>query len=398
MTTEPTGLPQPFNAEFFTDPYGGYARLRDAAPVHRIALPDGSPVWLVLREVDVRAGMTDRRLTVDKAHAGTGYTGFSLPPALDANLLNMDHEDHRRLRRLVATAFTPRRVDELRESVERAAHLIADHISGSESVDLVNDFSVPLPLVVIGDLLDIPESARRPFSEWVSNMLVPQSHTQVSESVKAIHAFLVDLVSARRKSPGTDLLSGLIAARDHDDKLTEEEMVSLAFLLLMAGSENVQHLISNGVHTLLQHQDQLEAVRSDPALLAPAVEELMRWGHPNHMAIRRFPIEPVRIGGTRVPAGDTVLFCLASANRDPHRYSNPDDFNIHREDKTHLALGHGPHFCLGASLARMEVQGALHVLTARFPKLGLAAPDGELRWRASFRSRALQALPVNLGV
>ncbi|MFE1776022.1 cytochrome P450 [Streptomyces sp. NPDC059008] len=400
MTAQPltTQLPQPFDSAHFADPYPTYARLRDEGPVHRIALPDGSPIWLVTREADVRAGLTDPRLSVNKAHSGTGYKGFSLPPALDANLLNIDSDDHLRLRRLVSKGFTPRRVEGMRELVQAAADRLATRLTSrivaEGHADLVREFANPLPLVVIGDLLDVPEPDRRPFSSWVGTMIAPEQPGQVAEAVDHIQRFLIDLVALRRTNPGDDLLSALIAARDEGDRLSEDELVSLAFLILMAGSENAQHLISGGLLTLLRHPDQLAALRADPSLLPGAVEEILRYAHPNQMAIRRFPTEPLEIGGVSIPPGDTVLLCLASAHRDPARYLDPDRFNIHREDKAHLALGQGMHYCLGAPLARMEVQVALSTLLGGFPDLALAIPADQLSWRASFRSHALTALPL----
>ncbi|MFJ2202737.1 cytochrome P450 [Streptomyces violaceusniger] len=397
MTGLPVGhLPQPFDTAFLDNPYPRYAELRQESAVHRVALPDGSPIWLVLREEDVRAGLTDARLSVNKAHSGIGYKGFSLPPALDANLLNIDPEDHQRLRRLVSKAFTARRVEGLRGSVQTAVDRLADELASQGGGDLVSTFSLPLPLMVIGDLLAVPEADRRRFSTWVSNMLTPESRQQIKEAVENIHAFLLDLVAARRGALGDDMLSALIAVRDEGDQLTEDELVSLAFLLLMAGSENAQHLISAGLVTLLQRPEQVAELRAEPGLLPEAVEELLRYTHPNQMAIRRFPTEPIEIGGTPIPAGDTVMLCLASAHRDPERYPSPDAFDIHREDKGHLALGQGMHYCLGAPLARMEIQIALHTLLHRFPQLDLAVPAQQLRWRASFRSRALKAVPITL--
>ncbi|MEU5269462.1 cytochrome P450 [Streptomyces hygroscopicus] len=389
-------LPQPFDAAFLDNPYPRYAQLREESAVHRVALPDGSPIWLVLREEDVRAGLTDMRLSVNKAHSGTGYKGFSLPPALDANLLNIDPEDHQRLRRLVSKAFTARRVEGMRGSVQAAVDRLADDLAGQGGGDLVSTFSLPLPLMVIGDLLAMPEADRRRFSTWVSNMLTPESPRQIKDAVENIHAFLLDLVATRRRALGDDMLSALIAVRDEGDQLTEDELVSLAFLLLMAGSENTQHLISAGLVTLLQHPDQVAELRADPSLPSEAVEELLRYAHPNQMAIRRFPTEPIEIGGTQIPAGDTVMLCLASAHRDPARYPSPDEFDIHRQDKAHLALGQGMHYCLGAPLARMEIQIALHTLLRRFPRLDLAVPPEQLPWRVSFRSRALKAVPITL--
>ncbi len=399
MSPTTTVLPSPFDAAFFADPYAVYARLRAEGPVHHVATPDGSPVWLVLREADVRAGLTDARLSVNKARARNGYKGFSLPPALDANLLNIDPADHLRLRRLVSKAFTPRRVEDLRERVRTAAERCADALAAraGEATDLVEHFANPLPLAVIGDLLDVPEDSRRTFSGWVGAMFDPVYPGQVAECVDHIHRFLLELIAARRAAPGEDLLSAMIAARDEgDDRLSEDELVSLAFLILFAGSENTQHVVTNGLLTLMRHPDQLEAVRADPGLLDAAVEEILRHAQPNQWAIRRFPTEDVKIGGVRIPAGDTVMLGIASANRDPARYPEPDAFDIRREDKQHLSLGHGLHYCLGAALARLETRIALATLLQRFPRVELAVPPGELRWRSSFRSHALKELPIRV--
>ncbi|MFE0130211.1 cytochrome P450 [Streptomyces sp. NPDC059037] len=333
---------------------------------------------------------------MNKAHSGTGYKGFTLPRALDANLLNLDEGDHARLRRLVAHGFTPRRVEGLRSTIRDAANRLADTLSSNEQGDVVADFAIPLPLTVISDLLAVPESDRRPFAAWVRNMFTPEHPGQIRDAVSAIHAFLGGLVENRRRSPGDDLLSALISARDEGDRLSEDELVSLAFLILMAGVENVQHLISAGLLTLLRHPDQLAEIRSNPGLLPSAVEELLRYAHPNQMAIRRFATEIIEIGGVQIPKGDTVMLCLAAAHRDPARYPAADRFEIHRKDKTHLALGQGLHYCLGASLARAEIQIGLGVLLERFPHLRLAVRADELEWRSSWRSRALRRLPLQL--
>lgn len=397
-----TDVHQPFDAEFFHDPHPVYARLRNLGPVLKVALPDGSRAWLVTREEHVRAAFTDPRLSVNKARSRNGYQGFSLPPALDANLLNIDPDDHLRLRRLVSKGFTARHVERLRgRVVAAAAHYadrLADRLAEHGAADLVAEFANPLPLVVIGHLLDVPETDGKAFSGWVDAMFAPSYPGHTAEAIGHIHRYLLGLIGARRATPGDDLLSSLIAARDADDRLSEDELVSLAFLLLMAGTENVQHLISGGLLALLRHPEQLAALRRRPELMPNAVEELLRYAHPNQMAVRRFPTEAVEIAGTRILPGDTVLLSLASAHRDPARYPEPDRFDIHRADPSPLALGYGPHYCLGAALARMEISTALSTLLDRFPDLQLAVPDAELEWRQSFRSHALRRMPVAASV
>lgn len=391
-SAETAVLPQPFGEGFAADPYAVYARLRAEGSVHRVALPDGAPVWLVTHEADVRAGLADGRFSVDKRHSRGGFKGFSLPPALDANLLNIGPEDHLRLRRLVAQGFMPRHVEGMRTAVQAAVDAFADRLvarlEAEGTADVVAEFARPLPLKVIGDLLAVPEEEYGRFAGWIGSMLLPGSGEELAGAVRSVHGYLVELVAARRAAPGDDILSGLIAARDSGDRLGEDELVSLAFLILMAGSENVQHLISGGLLTLLTHG--LER----PELLPEAVEELFRYAVPNHTAIRRFPTEPVEIGGVRIPAGDTVLFSIASAHRDPARYPDPDRFDPGRADKAHLALGHGVHYCLGAPLARTQVTLALGTLLRRLPGLRPAVSVRELEWSTTFRFRALRALPV----
>ncbi|MFF2195368.1 cytochrome P450 [Streptomyces sp. NPDC058157] len=391
-------LPQPFGEDFAADPYAVYAKLRAEGSVHRVALPDGAPVWLVTHEADVRAGLADSRFSVDKRHSRGGFKGFSLPPALDANLLNIGPEDHLRLRRLVAQGFTPRHVEGMRTAIQAAVDTFADRLvarlEAEGTADVVAEFARPLPLKVIGDLLAVPQEEYGRFAGWIGSMLLPGSAEELVGAVRSVHGYLVELVAARRAAPGDDILSGLIAARDSGDRLSEDELVSLAFLILMAGSENVQHLISGGLLTLLTHGAEPTGLLERPELLADAVEELFRYAVPNHTAIRRFPTEPVEIGGVRIPVGDTVLFSIASAHRDPARYPDPDRFDIGRADKAHLALGHGVHYCLGAPLARTQVTLALETLLRRLPGLRPAVPAAELEWSTTFRFRALRALPV----
>ncbi|MFJ5803752.1 cytochrome P450 family protein [Streptomyces decoyicus] len=395
-----TSLPQPFSSADFDDPYATYARLRDESPVHRIALPDGSPVWLVMREAEVRAGLADARLSVNKQRSGTGYKGFSLPPALDANLLNIDAADHLRLRRLVSKTFTPRRIQSLQDSIQDAADELATVIErqlDEGAVDLVAEYASPLPLMVIGNLLGVPEQDHKPFADWVATMFAPKGPADLEQAVDHIHHYLLRLIEQLRQNPDDRLLSALIAVRDEDDRLTEDELVSLAFLILFAGSESTQHVISGGMLALFENPAQLQEIRNDPGLLDEAVEEILRYAHPNHTAVRRFPLQDIVIAGTSIPAGDTVMLCLASAHRDPSRYPDPDRFDIHRQNKSHLALGLGIHYCLGAPLARLELRIALDTMLRRFPGLTLNVPADQLCWRSSFRSHVLKSLPVTAG-
>ncbi|MFJ9709127.1 cytochrome P450 [Streptomyces sp. NPDC101234] len=384
-------------AELLADPYAGYARLREAGPVHRVAGTDGLPAWLVTRYEDVRQALADPRLSLDKAHAKPGgYRGLALPPALDANLLNMDPPDHTRVRRLVSQAFTPRRIALLREPVRRTADTLLDAVAPLGRTDLIAAYAAPLPVAVICELLGVAEADRPDFRSWTDTLVIPDpAHPErAKEAVGALLAFFARLLAGKRAEPADDLLSAMIAVRDEEDRLTEDELMSLAFLILFAGYENTVHLIGNATLALLLNPSQLAALRADPTRIGAAVEELARYDGPAPLAIRRFPTEDVTIGGVTVPAGETVLLSLAAAHRDPRRFPEPDRLDIGRDATGHLALGHGIHYCLGAPLARLETEIALAALLERLPGLELDVPAAELDWRPSMRTRGLRALPV----
>ncbi|GAA2151910.1 cytochrome P450 [Kitasatospora kazusensis] len=384
-------------AELLGDPYGSYALLRQDGPAHRITGPDGLPVWLVSRYADVRQALADPRLSLDKSHSLPGnYRGFALPAALDANLLNMDPPDHTRIRRLVSQAFTPRRVERLREPVQRIADQLLDAVAPLGRADLIADYAAPLPITVICDLLGVPPEDRRDFRAWTDELVTPdRARPEAAKAaVAAIVGFFAQLIARKRAEPADDLLSALVAVRDQEDRLTEDELTSLAFLILFAAYENTVHLIGNAVLALLDHPEQLVALRAEPALIGSAIEEFARYDGPAPLAIRRFPVEDLAIGGVTVPAGETVLLVLGSANRDPQQFTEPDRLDLSRTESGHLALGHGIHYCLGAPLARLETEIALATLLRRFPALALDVPRDELRHRPSLRARGLLALPV----
>ncbi|MFE3607340.1 cytochrome P450 family protein [Streptomyces goshikiensis] len=380
------------------DPHSAYARLREAAPVRWIEGTDGRPAWLVTRYDDVRAALADPRLSLDKRNAAEGgYRGLTLPPALDANLLNMDPPDHTRIRGFVTRAFTARRVEQLRAPMRESADRLLDALGPQGTTDLMASYAAPLPIIVICDLLGVPEEHRRDFRAWTDALIAPDPARPgaAKEAVAAMLGFFLELVAHKRERPGADLLSDLVAVRDSDgDRLTEDELLSLAFLILVAGYENTVQLIGNAVLALLRHPYQLAVVRKDPSRLRAAVEEAARFEGPALLAIRRFATEDVTLSGVTVPAGETVLLSLAAANRDPDRFSGPDLFDVFRDTAGHLALGHGIHYCLGAPLARAETEIALAALLDRFGALALAEPEAGPRWRPSLRARGLLELRV----
>jgi cytochrome P450 len=374
-----------------TDPHLLFARLSGEAPVHRASMPDGSQAWIVTRYDDVREGLADPRLSLDKRHAGS-YRGLRLPPALDANLLNMDPPDHTRLRRLVSGAFAPRRVDQLRPRIQQITDELVDVIEADGEADLVAGFAEPLPITVICELFGIPVAVRADLRAWTTTLLAGGADGR--DAVHNIVRLLTGLIRARREEPTDDLLSAMVTARDDGDRLSEDELTSLAFLVLFAGYENTVNLLANGALALLSRPEQLAALRADPALIVSAVEELLRHQTPAPLAIRRFPVEDLRIGGVTIPAGETVYLAVSSANRDPARFTDPDELRLDRAEAAHLSLGHGIHYCLGAGLARLEATIALGTLIRRLPRLRLAVAPQELSWLPSFRTRSLRHLPV----
>ena len=284
----------------------------------------------------------------------------------------------------------------MRVAVDR---LIAS-IAAKGQADLVADLAVPTPVVVICDLLGIPESDGAVFQAYTRSLMTPNDPNRPSsrELVAGMHGCLVDLIERKRAEPADDLLTAMLTARDGDDRLGENELTSLAFLIMWAGFETTVHLISNGIATVLSEPGLVKLVREEAGphtpRMAALVEELLRRDGPMLTAIRRFPLEDIKVGDRIVPAGETVLLAIGSANRDPQYISNPDAIDLDRAGSGHLGFGHGPHYCLGAPLARMEVRTALWTAVHRLPNLQLAIPEQDLPWKPDHRQHALTALPV----
>ncbi|MEZ0109307.1 cytochrome P450 [Catenulispora sp. EB89] len=381
-------------------PYDAYAQLREAGGAHQAVKPSGGQVWVISRYADVKALLSDPRMSIETRNSRHGYQGFGLPPALDEHLMNVDDEAHARLRGLVSSAFTPRRVEAQRERVQAAVDRLIAAIAADGHADLVDALAVPTPVVVICDLLGIPESDGAAFQAYTRSLMTPNDPNRPStrELVAGMHACLVDLIERKRAEPADDLLTAMIAARDGDDRLTENELTSLAFLILWAGFETTVHLISNSIATVLGEPGLADLVREEPdphtPRMAALVEELLRRDGPMLTAIRRFPVEDIHVGERTVPAGETVLLAIGSANRDPQYITNPDDIDLERASNGHLGFGHGPHYCLGAPLARMEVRTALWTAIHRLPNLALAIPEHDLPWKPDHRQHAVTALPV----
>ncbi|MDJ0340798.1 cytochrome P450 [Streptomyces sp. H10-C2] len=381
-----------YGDEFTADPYPIYAKLREQGPVHRVLTVDNGELWLVVGHEAVRSALADPRFskswrTVDP----DGELG-----AVSANMLEVDAPQHTRLRKLVAKEFTARRVEALRPRIQQITDELLDAMLPLGRADLVDALAFPLPMTVICELLGVPSLDREAFRHW-SNVIVGQSGAEAeAAAVQAMGAYLVELIEDKRRSaPADDLMSALIRTTDEDgDQLSADELVGMAFLLLVAGHETTVNLISNGVLALLRHPDQLAALRADPALLDGAIEEMLRYDGPVETSTWRFAIEPVEIGGTVIPRGAPVLVALASAGRDPDRFEEPDRFDIRRSAQGHVAFGHGIHYCLGAPLARIEGRTAVRTLLERCPDLALDTDPATLSWRPGMLIRGVHRLPV----
>jgi len=373
-----------------------YAQWRDKAPVHRTETPDGNPVWLVTRHADVRAALADPRLSLDKTHSRSGYAGFALPPALDANLLNLDPPDHTRLRRLVQQVFTGRRVEQLRPAVQSRVEQLLAAVDPRQVTDLVTAIATPLPLAVIGDLLGVDRVDR--MRAWTDALIAPGPHQRYTprQAITELERYLRELVAARRADPDRGLISGLIAARDGGDQLDDDELTSMVFLLIWAGYETTIDAIGTCLLTLLRQPELLSHLHRRPEDVPAVIEETLRLTGPTPLSIRRFATEEITIGGVTIPPGDTVMLLIASANTDPAAFERPAAVELDRTPNPHLAFGHGIHHCVGAPLARLGMSAAVGTLAERYPAMALAVPVEQLAWRPSFRTRGLAALPVRL--
>jgi cytochrome P450 len=392
--------PVPLEGEaYYQDPWKFFARLRESRPVAEVRMPGYGRAWVVTRYADARAALADPRLARDMSRwPGGARSRPSEVRGVATHMLHADLPDHTRLRRPVQKAFTPRRVAQLRPRTTQIAAGLADGLTAAGGVtDLLAAYARPLPVTVLCELLGVPEADRLRIAATVLRYDTAEEMPRVEEDLAA---YFTGLIAARRAEPGDDLLSALIAVSDQADEtadqLTVTELVSTAFLVVMAGFDTTVNLIASGVLALLTHPREMARLRADRSLLPAAVEELLRFTSPVNHANDRFTTEEVSIGGVAVPAGEWVIIALPSANRDPARFPGPERLDLDRDIGGHVAFGHGIHYCLGAPLARMEAEVALGTLLDRFPRMSLAAPPEELRWRSVSLINGLESLPVLL--
>jgi cytochrome P450 len=378
----------PLLVQFREDPYPLYQFLLTQAPVQWNPVLDA---WTIAHYAQVVATLTEARFSVDRAQADIEVRSAR-------SMLVSDPPDHTRLRALVQKAFTPRMVDQLRPRILAIVGELLDRMAErSGTVDVIGDLAYPLPVVVIAELLGVPAEDRVKFHTWSGVLaasldpLVPETvASQVGEARQALHAYLREIIAMRRREPHADLISALATVEERGDVLSEPELVQMCSLLLVAGHETTVNLIGNGTLALLRHPDQLARLRSEPTLIGPAVEELLRFDSPVQMT-GRIATRPLEIGGQTIQAGQWVLPLLGAANHDPAQFANPETLDLSRNPNSHVAFGRGIHFCLGAPLARLEGQMAIGGLVRRFPNLALAGAPVR---RKQITLRGLSSLPV----
>ncbi len=391
---------------FKANPYPFYAKLRDVAPVHPVTLGDKRMVWLVTRYDDVLTVLKDDRFVKDKRSVLTPDQMAREPwiprflRPIERNMLDSDAPEHTRLRALVHTAFTPRLVELMRKRIERLTDELLDAVERRECMDLIADYALPIPTTIIAEMLGVPVDDGHRFNRW-SNRIVSIEPSgwgllKAIPSLIALLRYIRKLVRKRRAEPRDDLLSALVEAHEAGDRLSEDELLAMVSLLLIAGHETTVNLIGNGMLALMEHPEQLDRLRSDPTLIKPAVEELLRYDGPLETATERFARVDVEIAGVTIPRGSMVFAVIASANRDERQFERASELDITREPNRHLAFGQGVHFCLGAPLARLEGQIAINSLLRRTRDLRLAVPRQSLRRRPGLVLHGLQSLPVKL--
>ncbi|MBO1329861.1 cytochrome P450 [Streptomyces sp. VRA16 Mangrove soil] len=390
---------------FKADAPARYARLRELGPIHPAEFHLGLKGWVVVGYDLAREALAHPALLKDatpaaEALAAAGYVLHKPSVGLGAQMMEADPPEHTRLRRLAAAAFTPRRTAELAPRIEQIAHSLIDALPPAGEADLVEAFNAPLPATVIAELLGIPEEHHRNFRRWSAQALQVASPDHRT-ALAGLHAMLAGLVADKRRDPRDDLLSALVAVRDEEDgRLTEEELVGTAMMLVVAGHESTVNLLGNALLSLLQHPDQLRLLRERPDLTAGAVEEFLRHDTSVERSTSRYAAEDIRLGGVPVPRGSMVVVALGSAGRDAPQAETGDPavLDVSRPGARHLAFGHGIHYCLGAPLARLEAAIALRVLLARVPELELAVPADSLEWIGSGIIRGVLSLPVRYRV
>jgi len=399
--TEPV-LQIPFEDAFRFDPSPTFAALREDRPVARVRTLAGAEVWLVTRYDDVKLVLADPRFS-RAAVVKQGAPRVALAKPMPNSLTTTDPPEHSRLRRLVVPTFAHRKIEQTRPWVaELSAQLAEDVTRAGDGADIRQLVALPLPIQVICQLLGVPYADREQFREWTElgySMKMAEKDL-VEDAMTNLTAYIEDLVTkklANTDQPAEDLLDELVRAREEGDRLSQDELIAFGVNLLVAGHETSANQISSCVATLLRWPENWARLVAEPGLIPSAIEELLRFNRFSEVGQLRVAVEDIELHGVHIKAGDGVMAALNSANRDPRAYDAPDELRLDRPDNKHLSFGFGPHFCLGAQLARIELQESLAALVRRFPRMSLAKPAEELEWRRVLVS-GLAELPVNLNL
>lgn len=389
-----------------SNPQAVYARMREQQPIFLTQGPvSGASIWFFTRYDDVVAVLKDQRFIKDiRKNLAPELASRYLPAqpnpmfeAIERHLLNLDAPDHTRLRQLVHHAFTPRRVRDLEPRIAAIAHDLLQKMAQKDAGDLIEDFAFPLPITVIAEMLGVHADRRDKFREWTRALLFGMSEEAALNSVMEFVQYVNELIEERRERDTDDILSALVRIEDNGDRLDHMELLSMVFVLLVAGHETTVNLIANGMLALFQHPDQFELLKANRDLMNGAVEEMLRFNGPVETPTERWASQDIEIGGVTIRAGDLVLPSLLAANRDPAVFEHPDRFDIQRNPNPHVAFGQGIHFCLGAPLARLEGTIAIQALLDRFPNMRLNTSVDQLEWGESLLIHGMKALPVVWG-
>jgi cytochrome P450 len=395
------------SSAFKENPYAVFTDMRTHNPVQKVPMPGNREAWLITNYSSGESALRDPRF-VKNLHSALSAEEIEErfpvqqqgPALFSQQMLGTDPPDHTRLRSLVNLSFTPRLIEHMRGRIQTITDELLDAIQDQKEVDLIDTFAFPLPILVISEMLGIPAKDRNRFRAW-SNLILdatgdPEAFKkpEIRAGMSQFYGYLRELIAEKRQHPAEDLLSQLIVTETAGDKLAEGELVSMVFLLIVAGHETTVNLIGNGVLALLTHPDQLEKLKQDPGLIKPAIEEFLRYRSPIMTSTNRWAREDVTIGDQQIKRGEQVLIVLAASNHDPAEFNDPEELDITRPENRHLAFGKGIHFCLGAPLARLEGQIAISTLLKRLPELKLNADPQDLHWRPGLLILGLSNLPV----
>lgn len=400
-----------YGDDFRRDPYCIYAQMRQHDPVWRRLTSDGqTAIWLITRYEDgIKILRDHKRFVKNLRNTRTPDELTAMPPdppqiqLLSNHMLHLDGADHTRLRSLVNQAFTAKVVEEMEPRVRAIANELLDKVEPQGHMELIHDYALPLPIIVIAELLGIPAQDQHHFHRWSRAFVTPSPNAQASEKklaktgrqMQEFTDYFRQIFAQRQQDPQPDLITSLLQVEEDGDRLTESDLLSMLVLLIVTGHETAVNLIGNGMLALLNHPDQLAKLKQNPALIDSAIEEIVRYDCPVERATIRYAAEEITIHGQTIARGDIVYVVLGSLNRDPAQFPDPTTFNIERSDNKHLGFGIGPHYCLGAPLGRLEGRVGITELLRRFPDIELSLPPDELKWRAIPIMRGLQQMPLH---